>query len=180
MKTKAIFLDRDGVLNHAIIKNGKPYSPESLAELTIPDDAAAALLKLKAAGFLLICVTNQPDVSRGILTRDIVEAINAKLMAVLPLDQILVCYHDDPDGCDCRKPLPGLLIQAEKQHSIDLAKSIMIGDRWKDIEAGQAVGCRTIWIKHDYQDKKPTNVDFIVSSLTEAVNWIVSIERDET
>lgn len=173
MKHKAVFLDRDGVINNAIIKNGKPYPPNSIAELTLPVDAYSALHALKSVGYLLIGATNQPDVARGKTSRALVEAINAKLMAKLPLDEIRVCYHDDNDQCFCRKPKPGLLIQAAEQYGIDLKKSLMIGDRWKDIEAGKQAGCKTIWIFHHYQEQEPPQpADFIASSLTEAVEWI--------
>src|SRR5262249_39432347 len=108
---RAVFLDRDGVLNRAIVRNGTPHPPATLAELEIAPDASRALDDLKAAGFLLIGVTNQPDVARGNQSRAVVESINAALLASLPLQEILVCYHDDGDGCDCRKPRPGLLFQ---------------------------------------------------------------------
>lgn len=173
MKRKAIFLDRDGVLNQAIIKNGKPYPPASIDELTIPNDVQKALYILKSAGFLLIGATNQPDVARGTTSKAVVEAINAKLMANLPLDEIRVCYHDDADNCECRKPSPGLLTQAAAEHGIDLAHSFMIGDRWKDIDAGQKAGCKSIWINNNYLEKQPDAPDFIAASLTEAANWIL-------
>lgn len=177
MKSKAIFLDRDGVLNAAIIKNGKPYPPSSLAELTIPDGVQSALQTLKSSGFLLIGATNQPDVARGTTTKETVEAINAKLLELLPLDEIRVCYHDDHDNCECRKPLPGLLLQAAQEHHIDLQQSIMIGDRWKDILAGQKAGCKTIWINHGYQEKSPDQVDFVTNSLCKAAEWVLSEQR---
>lgn len=172
---KAIFLDRDGVLNHAIIKNGKPYPPASVSELTIPDDVQNALHTLKSAGFLLIGATNQPDVARGTTLKATVEAINDTIMAKLPLNEIRVCYHDDADNCPCRKPLPGLLTQAAHDHGIDLRKSVMIGDRWKDIEAGQRAGCKTIWIDNYYTEKKPKEPDFIAANLSEAAAWILSL-----
>lgn len=175
MKHKAVFLDRDGVLNNAVVKDGKPYPPSSLTELTIPNDASHALQKLKSSGFLLIGATNQPDVSRGTTTQTQVEAINTHLMKNLPLDDIFVCYHDDKDQCKCRKPLPGLLIHAAKKYNIDLKQSIMIGDRWKDIESGQQAGCKTIWICHHYKEKEPIiPADFTAFSLTEAIEWIMS------
>jgi len=175
MENKAIFFDRDGVLNHAIIKNGKPYPPSSLSELRIPDDAFAALQRLKSANFLLIGATNQPDVARGMTTRTTVEEINYQLITHLPLDEIRVCYHDDSDQCFCRKPLPGLLVEAAKQYGIDLKNSVMIGDRWKDIEAGHQAGCKTIWLECDYGEKKPSQpADFTAASLTEAAQWILS------
>lgn len=168
---KAIFLDRDGVLNEARIKNGKAYPPSSLAELVIIHDAKEALTQLKSAGFMLIGATNQPDVARGTTSKNIVEAINATLMKTLPLDEIRVCYHDDADQCECRKPLPGLLKQAALDYEIDLNQSFMIGDRYKDIEAGQNAGCKTIWINRNYSEKIP-KPDFIANTLTEASEWI--------
>lgn len=173
VKRKAIFLDRDGVLNNVIIINGKPYPPRSVTELAIPNDALSALTMLKSAGFLLIGATNQPDVSRGTTSRAVVEAINAQLMTQLPLDEIRVCYHDDADQCFCRKPLPGLLLQAAEQHQIDLGQSFMVGDRWKDIEAGQQAGCKTSWIRQSYQEKIPVTSDFTASSLTLVARWIL-------
>jgi D-glycero-D-manno-heptose 1,7-bisphosphate phosphatase len=173
-KKKAIFLDRDGVLNHAVIKNGKPYPPATLEELSIPNDVEMALNVLKAHDFLLIGATNQPDVARRTTTRETVEAINYQLMSSLPLNDIRVCYHDDHDSCDCRKPLPGLLLQAAEEYDIDLAQSIMVGDRWKDIEAGKNAGCKTIWLRCDYEEPQPPrSPDFVASSLKEAADWII-------
>jgi D-glycero-D-manno-heptose 1,7-bisphosphate phosphatase len=175
-RQKAIFLDRDGVLNDAIIRNGKPYPPASLAELTIPSDAQRALTALKAQGYLLIGATNQPDVARGTTPRETVEAINAQLMSVLPLDDIRVCYHDDADECACRKPSAGLLLQAAADHNINLQQSIMIGDRWKDIEAGKHANCKTIWLRTDYQEQQPPRApDFIAQSLSAATQWIINL-----
>lgn len=172
MKRKAIFLDRDGVLNDAIIKHGKPYPPASLAELVISDEVPQALSILKELGYLLIGATNQPDVARGLTDRRMVENINASLMTNLPLDDIRVCYHDDQDNCQCRKPLPGLLLQAAVDYNIDLQQSMMIGDRWKDIEAGERAQCKTIWLDKNYQEPKPKKPYFIAKSLIEAVHFI--------
>jgi len=175
---RAVFLDRDGVVNHAMVRDGKPYPPANLAELEIPDDVPAALRALRSAGFLLIGVTNQPDVVRGTQTRAMVKTLNAALCARLPLDEIRVCYHDDADQCDCRKPAPGLLLQAAQAHGIDLAASFMIGDRWKDIEAGRRAGCRTVHIEGMYAevwgDARP---DARVRSLREAAQWILRQEK---
>ena len=174
MRYKAVFLDRDGVLNEAVIKNNKPYPPATLDALRIPDDVTESLHQLKKAGFLLIGATNQPDVARGTTDQSVVESINNKLMETLPLDEIRVCYHDDKDECQCRKPLPGLLLDAAKSYQIDLDQSFMIGDRWKDIEAGQRAGCKTIWIKQAYDEKEPTVApDFIAKTLAEAVHWMI-------
>jgi D-glycero-D-manno-heptose 1,7-bisphosphate phosphatase len=177
MSRRAIFFDRDGVLNHAIIKDGKPFAPVTLDELEIFHDASTVLQGLKDVGFLLIGVTNQPDVARGITPRETVEAINKKLMQELPLDDIRVCYHDDADKCHCRKPLPGLLIDAANEFGIDLTKSIMVGDRWKDIEAGHSAGCKTILLGGDYLEQAPNKpADFTVATLTEAADIITGIK----
>jgi D-glycero-D-manno-heptose 1,7-bisphosphate phosphatase len=174
MQRKAVFLDRDGVLNSAIIKNNKPYPPSSLNELYIPDDVPRALAALKSAGFMLIGATNQPDVARGTTPQSLVEAINKKIIQICALDEMRVCYHDDKDQCECRKPLPGLLISAANDHAIDLGNSIMIGDRWKDIEAGQRAGCKTIWINQNYAEKSPEkSPDFTATALREAAEWIL-------
>lgn len=171
----AVFLDRDGVLNRATVRKGKPYPPATLAELQILPDAPSALESLKAAGFLLIGVTNQPDVARRTQQQEVVEAINAALLAALPLQEMLVCYHDDRDGCECRKPLPGLLLQAAARHAIDLSASVMIGDRWKDVETGHRAGCATVLIDYGYSELRAGRPpDHTVHSLSEAAAWILS------
>ncbi len=171
--TQAIFLDRDGVINRAIVRDGKPYPPVDLTHLEILPGVASALQDFKAAGYLLIVVTNQPDVARGTMRRETVEEINAYLGSLLPIDEIRTCYHDSGDGCDCRKPLPGSILAAVDQHGIDLSKSFMIGDRWRDIEAGQAAGCRTIFIDYGYLEKQPETAVPRVSSLREAADSIL-------
>jgi histidinol-phosphate phosphatase family protein len=174
---RAVFLDRDGVITCALVRGGKPYAPVSLDEMEIAADASAALARLKAAGFLLLVVTNQPDVARGVARREDVEAIHGALSAALPLDAFFVCYHDDADACACRKPLPGLLQMAAAEHGIDLARSYMIGDRWRDIDAGSTAGCRTVLIDRSYDERAPANTpDARAGSLTDAVDWIMGFE----
>lgn len=170
---RAVFLDRDGVLIRATVREGMPRPPASLAELELLPGVAEACAMLHEAGFLLIVVTNQPDVARGTQRREVVEAINHALRDQLPLDDIRVCYHDDADHCPCRKPEPGLLLQAAHDWSIDLSVSFMIGDRWKDIEAGRRAGCKTIFVDYGYAERKPDRPDHRVSSLIEAVDWIL-------
>jgi D-glycero-D-manno-heptose 1,7-bisphosphate phosphatase len=171
---KAVFLDRDGVINEPIIKNGKPYPPSNMNEFSIPDNVFDILTELKSAGFLLIGATNQPDVARGTTTKQFVESIHARLMTELPLDDILVCYHDDQHQCDCRKPLPGLLIQAAHKYCINLTESVIIGDRWKDIEAGRRAGCKTVWLDFNYQEYFAAHTpNFTTVTLKEAANWIL-------
>jgi len=174
---RAVFLDRDGVLTRALVRDGQAHAPVTPAEMQIDSDAPAALARLKTAGFLLVVVTNQPDVARGIIRREDVEKMHAVLRAALPLDACFVCYHDDADGCDCRKPQPGMLLQAAAAHAIDLAQSYMIGDRWRDIDAGAAAGCRTIWIDRGYRERAPGHTpDARVDSLCAAAEWVVGTE----
>jgi D-glycero-D-manno-heptose 1,7-bisphosphate phosphatase len=172
---RAVFLDRDGVLNRAVIRDGKPYPPQTVAEVEMMPEAPACLAKLKAAGFLLLVVTNQPDVARGTQTRETVESINASLAARMPIDGFYVCYHDSADGCHCRKPKPGLLTDAAAEHSIDLAASFMIGDRYRDVEAAQAAGCFSVWIDYGYAEREPKRpADARVHSITDATDYILA------
>lgn len=174
LKHKAVFLDRDGVLNAAIIKNQKPYPPASINELVIPKGVPGALIRLKRAGFLLIAATNQPDVARGIVSRESVDIINQAIQTQLPLDDLRTCFHDDEAACKCRKPAPGMLKSAAMDYKINLKNSFMIGDRWKDIEAGQRAGCKTIWLNYHYNEKAPQPpADYTTYSLQAAVDWII-------
>jgi D-glycero-D-manno-heptose 1,7-bisphosphate phosphatase len=169
----AVFLDRDGVLNRAVVRAGRPHPPASVADLEIVPEAAAALERLKELGFTLIAVTNQPDVARGLQSRETVEAINCEIRAALPLDDLLVCFHDEEEQCPCRKPRPGLLLRGAEAHGLDLAASFMVGDRWKDIAAGQRAGVRTVFIDCDYAEERPVPAaDATVRDLAEAVDWI--------
>ncbi len=171
---RAVFLDRDGVLNEAMIRNGKPHAPTQLADLRIPPGTAEALARLKERDFLLLVITNQPDVARGIQKRDTVEQIDRRLRAALPLDDVLTCFHDDQDDCDCRKPRPGLVTRAAQQYGIDLGRSYLIGDRWRDMDAGTNAGCKTIWIDRGYTEQAPASApNARVGSLPEAVDWIL-------
>ena len=135
-----MFLDRDGVINRAVVRDGMPHPPATLAELEILPDVPEALRELKGHGFDLVVITNQPDVARGTQTRDAVGGINRKLASTLPLDDIFVCYHTDQDNCSCRKPKPGMLLDAARKYNIDLSVSFIVGDRWRDIEAGKNCG----------------------------------------
>jgi len=142
----AVFLDRDGVINRALIRDGKPHPPPSVDEFEILPGVAEACAKLKQAGYLLVVATNQPDVGRGTLKREIVEAMHEHMQRVLPIDRVEVCYHPGKGAseCDCRKPRPGMLLRAAKELNIDLTRSFMIGDRWRDIDCGHAAGVTTI------------------------------------
>ena len=166
-------MDRDGVINRAVVRDGKPYPPSSLEALEILPGVAPAMQSLRNAGWLLIVVTNQPDVARGTALRADVEAINQNLQKALPIDAFRTCYHDSADGCACRKPLPGGLIDAAQTFNIDLRASYMVGDRWRDIDAGESAGCQTIFIDYGYDEKQPANVNYRVHSLSEAADIIL-------
>lgn len=174
MSRRAVFLDRDGVINESTTREGKPYPPRNAQETVLVREARQALQRLRARGFLLLVVTNQPDVRRRTTSREDVEEIHRFLGGELPLDDFFVCYHDEADNCDCRKPLPGLLLQGAEKYGVDVSRSYLIGDRWRDIDAGAAAGCRTIFIDHRYNERSPrVSPDAIVSSLAAAVDWIL-------
>ena len=170
----AVFLDRDGVVNRAVVRDGKPFPPSAVEELELLPEVASSLLDLKAHGFALFVITNQPDVSRGTQTREAVERIHQALASSLPIDGIFVCYHDDAEHCACRKPRAGLLLEARRKHNIDLSRSFVVGDRWRDIDAGHAAGCKTVLIDYGYCERPPTRPpEATVRSLREAADWII-------
>ena len=173
MSGRAVFLDRDGVLNRAIIRDGRPYPPATIAELEIVPGADRALRRLREAGFRLVVVTNQPDVARGTQTAPGVEAIHEVLRAALPIDEFRVCYHHDADGCECRKPAPGMLLEAAATSDLSLRESFLVGDRWRDIEAGRRAGCRTVLVGDGYNERAEIEPHARAASLTEAVDWIL-------
>jgi D-glycero-D-manno-heptose 1,7-bisphosphate phosphatase len=172
---RAVFLDRDGVINRALERDSKPYPPRTLDEFDILPDVPAACAKLKAAGFLLVVVTNQPDVGRGTLKKEIVESIHAEMCRQLPIDRVEVCYHpgQGTSECDCRKPKPGMLLRAAKELGIDLAQSWMVGDRWRDIDCGHAAGCRTVFIDRGYAEELRQKPHFSAGNLAEVADIIL-------
>ena len=175
---KAVFLDRDGVLNRAPIRNGRPYSPQSVAEIELLPGVRTACQALRASGYLLIMVTNQPDIARGHTALATVEEMNRTLLEELELDGCELCIHDDADACACRKPQPGMLTRAAERFHLDLGKSYIVGDRWRDVEAGQRAGCRTIFIDCGYREKKPLAPDYAASSLLGAAEWILNSHQE--
>jgi D-glycero-D-manno-heptose 1,7-bisphosphate phosphatase len=170
---RAVFLDRDGVINRAMVRGGKPYPPSNLAAVEILPGVNDAMQSLHRAGWLLIVVTNQPDVARGTISLVEVESINLHLQSQLPIDDFRTCYHDSGDGCNCRKPLPGAILAAANSYDIALAASYMVGDRWRDIEAGERAGCKTIFIDYGYAEKQPERFNHRVHSLAEAAHIIL-------
>lgn len=173
----AVFLDRDGVINRALVRSGKPYPPSSLEEFEILPGVAEACARLKSAGFLLVVATNQPDVGRGTLSQEIVEALHAHMCRELPLDRVEVCYHpgQGASDCDCRKPRPGMLLRAAHALGINLARSFMVGDRWRDIDCGHAAGCTTVLIDYAYDEALRQPPHHRVKSLLEAADVILKL-----
>ena len=171
----AVFLDRDGVINRTTVRGETPYPPNSVAEVEILPGVEDALKRLAERGLPLIVVTNQPDVARGTQTKAAVDEINAALMRDLPLTAVYACYHDNADRCECRKPLPGLFRQAAQGHRIDLGRSFMVGDRWSDVVAGAAAGCKTFPIDVPYNQCRRCTPDWTVADLPEAAERILRL-----
>jgi D-glycero-D-manno-heptose 1,7-bisphosphate phosphatase len=171
-KRRAVFLDRDGVVIAAIVLDGKPYAATSAEDVSILPGVPEACGQLSALGFLLILTTNQPDIARGKISADFVAQTNAMLQQTLGLDAVRVCPHDNSDGCDCRKPLPGLMTHAAEDFGIDLGASFVVGDRWRDVEAGKNAGCRTVFIDCNYDEALKSPPDHIATSLLDAAAWI--------
>jgi D-glycero-D-manno-heptose 1,7-bisphosphate phosphatase len=173
----AVFLDRDGVLNASVVRNGKPYPPAQTSDVVILEGVPEACRRMRDAGLLLIGVTNQPDIARGKTDAATVEAINAYVASEAGLDHMLMCPHDDGDGCNCRKPRPGMILEAARDWNADLARSVMVGDRWRDIEAGKAAGVATVLIERGYDERSADGADLVVESLAAAVDWITQRAR---
>jgi len=176
---KAIFLDRDGVINSSAVVDGKPHTPKNLEELKILPGVEAALVMLRESGYLCIVITNQPDVARGKVTMESVEELNNHLRERLAIDDIYACYHDDEDKCECRKPKPGAILGASQMYNINLNESYMIGDRWRDIEAGQSAGCKTVFIDYSYDEKRPVGHTYTAGSLLDAVKLILRDKNEK-
>jgi|SRR2546426_5381471 len=168
---RAVFLDRDGVINEVVFRNGKPASPRTLEEFRFCEGLEDALHRLSDAGLRLFIISNQPEIARGLLTPAVLEEITKKILASLPVERVLVCPHDDADDCACRKPKPGIICSVEATDGIDLSKSFLIGDSWKDIQAGQHGGCKTILLKRAYN--KNIRADFVTDNLAQAVDLIL-------
>lgn len=177
---RAVFLDRDGVLNESIVRNGRPYAPTSLAEFRILPGTREALERLRSAGFLLIVATNQPDVGRGATPRELVDSIHEELAAALPLDDVRVCFDPDEKTSRHYKPKPGMLLDAAEDHGIDLAHSYMVGDRWRDVGCGHAAGCFTVFIDYGYDERLTVPPDARCGSLGEAVDIILAHAGSKT
>ena len=172
---RAVFLDRDGVINKSMTRNGLPFAPTSFTDFEILPGVAEALLLFRHTGYLNIVVTNQPDIKTGKQSPEVLRMMHERLVNELALDDILVCPHTDEDECSCRKPNPGMLVEAAVRFQISLGESWMIGDRWRDIAAGQAAGCRCIFVDHGYVERQPEQPFNCVGSLREAAAVIVGL-----
>ena len=172
---RAAFLDRDGVINRCEVRGGKPYAPRAPTDFRLLPGVAAAIRELKAAGLLVIVVTNQPDIGNGLVSEAAVDAMHEKLQRLLPVDDVRLCPHKQSAGCACRKPKPGMLVEAARTWNIDLERSFMVGDRSGDIVAGQAVGCYTLFVDRGYAEPAPQSPDKRVKSLPSAVKVILSL-----
>jgi D-glycero-D-manno-heptose 1,7-bisphosphate phosphatase len=179
----AVFLDRDGVLNRPVVRDGLSFPPATLEDFQVYPEVPEGCAQLKKAGFALIVVTNQPDVGRGTQSRQAVEAMHGKLRAAVPaVDAIEVCYHGGTrygEPCECRKPKPGMLLRAAADHGIDLKRSFLIGDRWRDVDCAHAAGCRAVFIDHGYREPLREKPNFIVKTFGEAVAAILTAISSE-
>ena len=170
---RAVFIDRDGVINANVERNGRPVAPTRLEDFRLLPGVEEAISRLKAARFKVIVITNQPDIATGRTDRATVAAMHEEIRRRLEVDDIKVCAHADSDNCQCRKPKPGMLLEAAAEWGIDLAQSYCIGDRWRDIEAGRAAGCLTLFVDYGYEQDGPMQPDCTIGSLREAVSLIL-------
>lgn len=171
-----VFLDRDGVLIRSAMRNRVPSPPNSLDEFEFLPGVREAVDRLKAAGYVLVVVTNQPDIARGTQVASVVDAMNAVIKRELGIEAVLVCPHDDVDDCECRKPKPGMLLEAMERFDIDCDRSFMVGDRWRDVAAGRAAGCRTVQVGSLDEGVRSVASTVRRADLADAVNWILSQE----
>lgn len=174
---RAVFLDRDGVINRSIVRDGKPFAPTTDADFELLPGVPGALRQLRNAGFLCVVVTNQPDIAAGLQDRRALDERHRCLVRDLAIDAVEVCGHLEGDACDCRKPRPGMLIASAARFGISLDDSYMVGDRWRDVAAGQAAGCRqNFFIDYGYSERRPDPPFTVVGSLADAVDLIVSAQ----
>ncbi len=177
---RAVFLDRDGVINRCEVRDGKPYAPRRLQDFRLLPGAVRAIHDLKRTGLIVIVVTNQPDIGNGLVEAAVVEAMHDRLRRVSSIDDILVCPHRQDAGCQCRKPRPGMLVKAAKKWQIDLKKSFMVGDRWGDVVAGQRAGCYTVFVNRHYKEHQQTEPDSRAASLPAAARLIAGLIKPES
>ncbi|MBI1915741.1 MAG: HAD family hydrolase [Planctomycetes bacterium] len=180
-RRKAVFLDRDGVINRNIVRGNVTHPPDRVEDFELLPGVLETAQRLVRAGFVLVVITNQPDVARGKQKREVVERMNDIVRSALPVLDVLACYHDGSDHCPCRKPKPGMLLEAARRWDLDLERSFMVGDRWSDVLAGQAAGCRTVLIADPYSGAERCRPDHTAAALPAAADWILTfpIEDDQ-
>jgi D-glycero-D-manno-heptose 1,7-bisphosphate phosphatase len=173
-KNPAVFLDRDGVINRSVLVNGIPTAPNLLEDIEILSNVKDCITRLNISNFTVVVITNQPDVARGTVTKSQIDIINGAICDLAGIKHSYICYHDEPDNCSCRKPKPGNIFKAASDLNIDLKQSYMVGDRWRDIEAGQQAGCKCFFINYQYPETAPKKPYIEVKSLKDAVNLILA------
>jgi len=178
-KAAAVFLDRDGVINRVLLRDGKPYPPLTLEDFEILPGVPEACQLLRKTGFCLVVATNQPDVGRGTLSRELVESIHARMCELLPIQRVEVCYDSgrEQPPSEFRKPRPGMLLRAARELGLDLSRSFMVGDRWRDVDCGRAAGCTTIFVDGGYAEELRHQPDYRVKTLREAADLILRLDR---
>lgn len=176
----AVFLDRDGVLNAASVVDGIPMPPRDPADLRLLDGVVESCTTLADAGLALVVITNQPDIARGTLTAAAVDEMHRQLQQWLPLDDVVVCPHDDADGCTCRKPKPGMILESAERLGLDLARSVCVGDRWRDIEAARAAGVPSVHIDWGHGEPLASPPGATFGSLVEAVDHLLEVTGAST
>jgi D-glycero-D-manno-heptose 1,7-bisphosphate phosphatase len=170
----AVFLDRDGVLNEVVVRDGAPGSPRSLAELRLVAGAGDTA-RLRQAGFLVFVITNQPDLARGLLSPEELTAMTEHIAATAVIDDHRVCPHEDRHDCDCRKPKPGMILDLARHWDVDLARSFVVGDMWRDMDAARNAGVTGVLIRSWYNEDVEPDVE--VESLTAAIETILHQAR---
>lgn len=170
---RGLFLDRDGTINRSDVVDGRPFAPRRFEDFALLPGVAETVKAVRESGHPVIVVTNQPDISTGKQDRENLDLMHRYLVRELEVDDIFVCTHVEADGCGCRKPKPGLILDAAKKWHIDCGSSVMVGDRWRDVDAGKAAGCATVFIDYGYDEPKPEGADLVVHSLAEAQSFIL-------
>lgn len=175
---KAVILDRDGVINAVTVLEGVPRPPRGLGDFQLLPGVKSAIDDLRKAGFLVFCLTNQPEIARGTIDRENVDAISSYLVERVGIQEVFVCAHDDADKCLCRKPLTGGVEHFFSKYNLTKVGSFLVGDRGKDIDAGLSAGLRTILISNGYYESQSINHDYLVRNISEAVEIITRVQDE--
>lgn len=175
-KNRAFFLDRDGVINKSLLKKGKPLAPREFKQFKIIKNVDKSLIFLKKQGFKNIIITNQPDIKKGLIKNSTSKRINKEIKKKLQIDDIFICKHTDEDNCNCRKPKTGLIKKAKKKWNIDLKKSYLIGDRWRDIFLANKLKINCFYIDKNYKERKPKKYNYKVKNLYAAIRKLKNNE----